>query len=133
MITKVNLAVFSAVLVLFCGCVGYDRGITYSVLVDRVEDGMTVVVVHLQLDRGMSWYGADAKQRAILVAERVVRLELARDDITDYTMSVPTYVQFRQNSHRVGMRIKEGSGHLAKNVGKTIHGTLKATAVQNSP
>lgn len=113
---------FAAVLV--CGCVMYDSKIKYSVLVARVQDGEVDVVVHLQLGRGMSWYGAEAKPKATLVAERVVRLELARDGITDYTMGVPTYVQFRQNSHRVGMGIREGSGRLAKMVGQTSHGTV---------
>jgi hypothetical protein len=125
MINKINSVVFIAVLALSCGCLSYARGITYSVLADRVEDGAVVVVVHLQLEGGMSWYGAGTKEKALLVAARVVRLELAKKGITEYTTSDPSYLEIRQNSHRVGMRIREGSGRLAKSVGQTTHGTVK--------
>lgn len=125
MLTKINSLAFLAILSLLCGCMSFARGITYSVLADRVEDGAVVVIVHLQLEGGVNWYGAGAKQKAMLLAERVVRLELAKKGITEYAASDASYLEIRQNIHRVGLRVREGSGRLAKSIGQTSHGTVQ--------
>ena len=125
MVTRINAVALIAILALSCGCMSLARGIRYSVLADRVEDGAVVVIVHLHLGRGMNWYGPSAERNATLVADRIVRLELSKKGIDEYTTSDVTHTVFRQNMHRVGMRIRESSGRLAKSVGQTDHGTVQ--------